>query len=165
MTENNFNLSEFHHSIYLKCTAEEAYRFAASADGLCKWFMGSAVYSDTNGNNKAKNETAQSGDTFSWQWLKKDLKIDGKVIDAVKNEKFSFTFGNSFIVTISIKQLKGRILFTLHQAYNKDAEQNDFAHINCCVCWTFFMTNLKSVVEHGNDLRETLEDDESLLNR
>ncbi len=45
------------------------------------------------------------------------------------------------------------------------AEKNDFAHINSCTCLVFFLANLKSVLEHGIDLRETLIDDESLVNR
>ena len=27
-------------------------------------------------------------------------------------------------------------------------------HLNCRSCWTFFMTNLSAVLDHGKDLRD-----------
>ena len=165
MTEKNYNSENFYHSILLKIPVKEAYWYAASAVGIEKWFIGKAVYYDTYGVERPRGGTAQKNDTFSWYWLEKDMNIKGKVIDAVLNKKFSFTFGNSFEVTITVEEFKGRTRLTLSQKYAKDADHNEFAHINCCVCWGFFLTNLKSVAEFGNDLRETLADDESLINR
>ncbi len=165
MTEKNFNNESFFHSIYLNAPINEVYKLIASSGGLQKWFMGKADYTDSSGNIRPSEHTAQKDDTFSWHWLEKDLSINGKVLEASTNEKFSFTFGTTFEVTISVKEDNWRTLLTLTQNYAKDAMKNDFAHINCCTCWVFFLTNLKSVIEHGNDLRETLADDESLVNR
>lgn len=165
MTEKNFNTSSFYHSIYLNAPIDDVYRIIASSGGLQKWFMGKAEYVDASGSVRPAEETAQKDNTFSWHWLEKDLNISGEVLESVKDEKFSFTFGSTFEVTISVKEDNGRTLLTLAQNYAKGAEKNDFAHINCCVCWVFFLTNLKSVLELGNDLRETLADDESLVNR
>ncbi len=165
MTEKNFNNESFFHSIYLNAPVEDVYKMIASSSGICKWFMGKAEYTDASGSVRLSEQTAHKGDSFSWHWLEKDLSITGKVLEANTNEKFSFTFGPSFKVTISVKENNGRTLVTLTQNYAKDAKKNDFAYINCCVCWTFFLANLKSVIEHGNDLRETLVDDESLINR
>lgn len=165
MTEKNFDSESFFHSIYLNAYVEDVYKMIASSSGICKWFMGKAEYSDASGKIRHSEHTAQKVDTFSWQWLDKDLSVNGRILEAIKNEKFSFTFGTSFEVSISVKEINGRTLLTLTQNYAKDAMKNDFVHINCCVCWTFFLTNLKSVIEHGNDLRETHVNDESLLNR
>lgn len=165
MTENNFNLSEFHHSIYLHSHLSEVYYYISSADGICKWFMGKAEYTDTDGNTLNAADTARKSDAFIWHWLEKDLSIKGRVLEARNDELFSFTFGPAFEVTITVKEHEGRTLLTLHQKYADGAAKNDFAHINCCTCWVFFLTNLKSVLEHGIDLRETLIDDESLVNR
>lgn len=165
MTENNFNLAEFRHSIYLHSLKGEVYYYIATGDGICRWFMGQAEYIDSNGNILNAAVPARKDDTFRWQWLAKDLNISGHVIESAENELFSFTFGKLFEVSITIKEVEGRTLLTLHQKYATGAEKNDFAHINCCTCWVFFLTNLKSVLEHGIDLRETLIDDESLVNR
>lgn len=165
MTENNFSSNGFHHSILLNSPVDKVYKAIASAKGLQSWFMGNAVFTGVSGNILSAEEPAQNNNTFKWNWLAKDLGITGKVLSTVKNEKFSFTFGSSFEVTITLKQSSKRTLLTLTQKYSPGARHNDFANINCCVCWVFFLTNLKSVLEHGNDLRETLVDDESLVNR
>ncbi len=165
MTEKNFNNESFFHSIYLNAPIDDVYKIIASSGGLEKWFMGKAEYTDASGGVRLSEHTAQKGDAFAWNWLEKDLNINGKILEANTNEKFSFSFGSSFEVTITIKEHNGRTLLTLAQNYTQNAQKNDFAHINCCTCWVFFLTNLKSVVEHGNDLRETLADDESLVNR
>jgi uncharacterized protein YndB with AHSA1/START domain len=165
MTEKNFSNESFFHSIYVNAPILEVYKTIASSGGLEKWFMGKADYTTGDGRQRAADETAVKGDKFSWHWLEKDLGITGTVLETVNNEKFSFTFGSRFEVTITVKENNNRTLVTLAQHYSKDAEHNDFAHINCCVCWGFFLVNLKSVMEFGNDLRETLVDDESLVNR
>jgi uncharacterized protein YndB with AHSA1/START domain len=165
MTENNFSSNGFHHSIYLNSPIDKVYQAIASANGLKSWFIGNAVFTDVNGNARLPEHPIQLNDTFIWNWLAKDLSITGKVLESDKNKIFSFTFGISFEVTITLKVSNKRTLLTLTQKYAPGAEHNDFANINCCVCWGFFLTNLKSVLEHGNDLRETLVDNESLINR
>lgn len=123
MTGNNFNLSEFHHSIYLHSHLSEVYHYVASADGICRWFMGKAEYIDSDGNILNAADSARKEDTFNWHWLKKDLNINGRVIEAINNEVFSFTFGQLFEVTITIKEDKERTLLTLHQKYSAEGTE------------------------------------------
>ena len=164
MNQNSFNMQSFRHSIYLSKSVDEVYKLIGTGNGLTKWFIGKSVY-EHGGVIRKDDEYVQTGDKFKWNWLEKDLSITGKVPEAEVNSKFSFTFGSSFIVTITVQEDKGRTLFTLCQEYSPDAVTNDFAHINCCVCWAFFVTNLKSVIESGNDLRETQIYNEELVNR
>ncbi len=165
MTENNFNMERFHHSIYLDKPVNEVYKMAATAGGLSKWFMGDVKYSAPDGTERKENDLIQQGDSYKWHWLAKNLSLEGNVLEAQKNNLAAFTFGSLFTVTITLKEDKGRTLFTLTHQYAKGAAKNDFAYINCCVCWAFFITNLKSVLEHGIDLRETEIDNEALVNR
>ncbi len=164
MTENSFNMNSFRHSIYLDKPVEEVYKYIGTGNGLTKWFIGNSVYS-AGGKKRGDSEYVMKGDEFNWNWLEKDFSVSGKVLDAEVNKMFKFTFGSIFIVTISVKAGSGRTLFTLEQEYAANTEKNDFAHINCCVCWAFFVTNLKSVIESGCDLRETQADMEELVNR
>ena len=165
MTSNTFDLYEFRHSILLAIQPQDVYRYIASSRGICSWFIGEAVYMKPGGEVRGEEENSAKGDSFRWKWLGKELQMEGEVLNSIEGELFEFTFGKSFIVSISLTEQNGRTLFTLHQSYRDGAEKNDFAHINCCVCWVFFMTNLKSVAEHGIDLRETLADSDSLINR
>ncbi len=165
MTENNFTMQRFHHSIYLNKPVEDVYKLVGTASGMTKWFIGEAVYESPEGEKRKFDDYVHKGDEFQWQWLEKNLSITGRVLEAELNSHFKFTFGDSFIVTITVKEDNGRTIFTLIQEYSENAKQNDFAHINCCVCWGFFITNLKSVLEYGNDLRETISQNEELVNR
>ena len=165
MTENNFSMKSFFHSIYLNKPVNEVYKYAATASGFEKWFIGNAVFTAPSGIVRKPGETASADDMYNFKWLAKDYSVSGKVLETKINSLFRFTFGSLFIVTITVKEDKGKTLLTLHQQYAEEAAANDFAHINCCVCWIFFLTNLKSVLEHKADLRETESDNPSLLNR
>jgi len=165
MTEKNFNMEKFHHSIYLNVPVKEVYDLFGTAAGLTKWFLGITEYTSGSGFLRNENEFIEAGDTYSWHWLSKDLSISGKVLDVIEGKMAKFTFGKTFNVQMEVKENSGRTLFTLKQEYAEKAGKNDFAHINCCVCWAFFITNLKSVIEYGNDLRETAIDNEQLVNR
>jgi uncharacterized protein YndB with AHSA1/START domain len=164
MTKNNFNMNEFSHSILLNAPLEEVFRYSATPNGLTKWFIGAAEYTHS-GKPVPGEELISTGDTYNWKWLAKDFETTGKVVEVIKDERLKFTFGSMFEITISVAAENNRTRFTLTQNYTAGAVKNDFAHINCCVCWAFFITNLKSVIEHGIDLRETVSQDEYLVNR
>ncbi len=165
MTEQSFNNSEFYHNILLNKSVAEVFKYAATPGGLEKWFIGKAEFISAGNTPRKSDEAVQQGDRYTIEWLAKDLSVSGEVLECIDNSHFRFTFGPSFIVTISVTEQGSRTLFRLKQEYAAGAAKNDFAHINCCVCWGFFVTNLKSVAEHGIDLRETESDDESLVNR
>jgi len=164
LTEKNFNLQSFTHSIYLDKPVGEVFDFASKCDSFTKWFIGEASFISPEGEERKPGDYIQRKDNYELKWQNKDFSTKGIILDVQKNELVSFTFGELFNVTITLKSDNGRTLFTLTQKYNKGATQNDFAHINCCVCWVFFITNLKSVIENEIDLRETQADNEELIN-
>lgn len=165
MTEKNFNMQSFSHSILLDKSPADVYKYIGTGNGLTKWFLGETVYTAKNGNKRDDDEFIKAGDEYYWHWLEKDLSITGQVIEAEKDKFIKFTFGSIFNFSINVSDSGSKTLLTLKQEYINGAAKNDFAHINCCVCWVFFMTNLKSVIEYGNDLREVLSDNEELVNR
>ena len=165
MTEKSFNMDCFSHSIYLDCGIEKAYEFIGRTDGFNKWFIGSAEYISGEGIQRKTGEFIRVNDSYKWKWLAKDFSTSGKILESKENSLLKFSFGGLFLVIITINEDKGRTLLTLKQKYVNGVAHNDFAHINCCVCWAFFLTNLKSVIEHGTDLRETETDNEELVNR
>jgi len=165
MTEKSFNMQSFHHSIYITKPVDEVYNYVGTGNGLTKWFIGKSVYTSKDGKQRKDAEIVQVSDEYEWRWLAKNFSTKGKVLETKENSLFKFTFGSLFIVTITLKEDRGRTLFTLKQEYAEGVNHNDFAHINCCVCWGFFITNLKSVIEFGNDLREVQIDSEDLINR
>ncbi|MBK9331286.1 MAG: SRPBCC domain-containing protein [Ignavibacteria bacterium] len=165
MTEKNFSSEEFSHGILLNASPEEVFTYLSTGTGISKWFIGSAKYYYGDKSIRLGNETAGKGDSFLWTWLNKDLELKGHVTGSEKGKSFGFTFGPSFLVDINLTESGKRSKLTLTQKYQDSAVKNEFAYINCCVCWVFFLTNLKSVIENNIDLRETEADNELLVNR
>lgn len=165
MTEENFNMNSFTHGIYLNAPAEDVYELIATPSGIIRWFMGKAKYYYKDMNIRLGNEFAEKGDSFLWTWLNKDFELKGIVTDSIKNKVFEFTFSPLYIVTIKLSPEADKTKLTLTQEYQESAVKNDFNYINCCTSWVFFLTNLKSVIENGIDLREAEVRDEMLVNR
>lgn len=164
MTEKNFNYERFSHAIYLNASPAEVFENIATATGISKWFIGSASYYYKDSNVRLGSEAAQKGDSFLWKWLNKDLELKGLVLEAEPGKMFAFTFSPLYRVSINLLAEYGRTKLTLLQEYQKSSVRDDFNYINCCVCWAFFLTNLKSVIEHNNDLREREIRDEMMVN-
>ena len=85
-------------------------------------------------------------------------------MEVVDNEKLSFTFGNrtpdsdeKIVVTINVKKEPDGVTRLQLTQENMAAapEANVYWHMGCNLGWSFFMTNLKGLLEHGIDLRET----------
>lgn len=165
MTEKNFNKEIFTHGIYLNAPVDKVFKFIATPSGITKWFIGKAKYYYKDLNIRFGDEIIQKGDSYLWTWLNKDLELKGIITDSSDQGLFQFTFSPLYIVTIKLTSENNKTKLTLRQEYQKSAVKEEFNFINCCVCWAFFLTNLKSVIEHGIDLRETEADDEMLVNR
>ena len=164
MTEENFNYERFLHAIYLKASPAEVFEYIATATGISKWFIGSASYYYKDSNVRLGSEAAQKGDSFLWKWLNKDLELKGLVLGSETGKMFEFTFSPLYRVLIKLTGENGRTKLTLLQEYQASSVRDDFNYVNCCVCWAFFLTNLKSVIEHDNDLREKEIRDEMMVN-
>lgn len=165
MTHENFNWEQFHHGLLLDLSLDEAYHYLATPAGITSWFIGTAEYTNQAGHVRGKHDFAQTGDHFKWKWLAKDHTLTGTVLAAETDHLFRFTFGSDFVVDMHLKREHDRTLVTLTQFNNSPHKEGNFGYLNCCVCWVFFLSNLKSVAETGTDLRETQVDLEMLVNR
>ncbi len=168
MTPENFNWQEFNHGIIIRGNQERVFERIATAQGIASWFLGSAIYTDPEGNFREDNEKVIAGDQYTWNWLQKDYVVLGEVVETDGVTTVSFSFGDPFVVTFEVRKIPetNKVRVDLLQSYtSKNTIKGDFGYINCCVCWVFFLTNLKSVIEHGIDLRETEVHDEALVNR
>ena len=164
MKREDFNKERFTLEIKVACSKEELFEYATS-DGLTKWFIGHVEYKDGDGKYIEGSEVKE-GDTYLWKW-QKPHQIDGTVLSYQVNDHFEFTFGKDFTVKFSVEEVEPGVssVLRLVQKNHDPNESNEFGFINCCVCWTFFLTNLKSVVEQGKYLREQEIINESFVNQ
>ena len=89
-----------------------------------------------------------------FEWLGGD-EMEAKVLGMTENRRFHFPFGkHNEQVEISIKKAPGGSVCELHQFNIRTTPKDKVAmHMGCKEGWTFFLTNLKSFLEHGIDLR------------
>ncbi len=102
---------------------------------------------------KAEMEPKKKGGIY-WEWLGGD-KLETKTIDYVRNKKFVFPFGSKgeqVAITI-VPDGNGSICELRQTKMKTDPKSRINMHMGCKQGWTFFLTNLKSYLEHGVDLR------------
>jgi hypothetical protein len=164
MAKPYFNWERFQRSVLIRAPLDQCVNAILTSGGLAKWFIGSATYSTSDGLPRAHVARVQKGDGYLWKWLDKDLELTGKVLD-VTSSSVTFTFGEAGTVTMSASQEGNRIRIRISQESIPGKPYDREAYVNCYVCWSFFLLNLKSTLEHHIDLREREVDDDELVNR
>ncbi|HLF65502.1 MAG TPA: SRPBCC domain-containing protein [Saprospiraceae bacterium] len=139
----------------IKSESKRIFEFIATPQGIENWFLRQAKFILPDKTIRNKKSFIQSGDKYEWKWHGyPDYLQKGKVLKNNGKNKLSFTFTGDCIVTLEIKSEKGETILLLTQTNippDKNPETN--LYIQCQKGWTFYMTNLKSVLENGYDLR------------
>jgi uncharacterized protein YndB with AHSA1/START domain len=128
--------------VALKAPPEKVFRAWTDDKIVSKWFTEKTVI-----------EPKKNGRIY-FEWTAGD-KMEAKVINIVKNRLFVFPFGNnSERVEVRIKKDGKGSMCELRQLNMKTTDDMKWMmHRGCIQGWTFFLTNLKSYLEHGIDLR------------
>jgi len=98
----------------------------------------------------------QTGDKYEWRWhgWSDDVVERGTFLDANGKDFLKFVFGKAGIVSVQIKIEEGAAIVELTQEEIPVDEESKFSfHVGCSTGWTFYLANLKSVLEGGLDLR------------
>jgi len=163
MSDFSYDWTRFERRIFINAEPEVVYRAWAVPENIVKWFIASAAYSTADKEPRQATDLVAAGDIYHWEWHQ-DLSTGGTILEAVENKKLVFTFGDKepgsdekIIVTVEVvPQEKGVTLLRLVQENMADTPQAHVSwHMQCNLGWSFFMTNLKGLLEHGVDLRET----------
>jgi hypothetical protein len=150
-----YDWSRFKLRISINTTGRNIYEAWARPDNLERWFLRSALLFDAKGEAKTKDSHLANGDTYKWLWHgHPDTEVEnGKIIEANGVDTLKFTFSGCQ-VTVTIKVEDGEVLTELVQEnITVDETSKAKTHIICLTGWTFYLANLKSVLEGGKDLR------------
>jgi hypothetical protein len=166
MKPNDFTKEKFILKIPLYIEINKAFELIATSKGLTSWFLGNADFFNDDEKGILDSSFIKQGTAFKWVW-QKEYGVTGQVLKHRENELFEFTFGTDFSVSISLIYdfRKKYTEVTLTQKNHNPSDSNEFGFINCCVCWSFFLSNLKSVAEFNIDLREQNIINESFVNQ
>ncbi len=153
MNTENYPWDKFSLTFYYPVPREKLFTAWSTAKGLESFFIEEASFINEEGLSRAADERIQASDRYEWKW-RHDFAVNGQIQSLIGNEELSFSFGS---MNVRLR------FFDSDQGSGVHLEQSDIpdnpdglvmGHLNCRSCWTFFMTNLKSVLINGTDLRD-----------
>jgi len=151
-----YDWSRFVKRIQTKATISDAYTAWTTQHGLERWFLRDADFATKEGTPRDAHSFVKPGDTYKWLWHGYDdtTAETGEVLEGNGTDTFKFVFGTAGIVTITIKTEQGEtIVELLQENIPTDEKHKVYFHLGCSTGWTFYLANLKSVLEGGLDLR------------
>ena len=159
-------LHEFTKRILVTATVEEMYQAWATQDGLERWFLRQAKFTLPSGEARASKSPIGAGDQYEWLWhgYPDDTVERREVLGANGKDSVQFLFSGDSIVTVSIKAANRGAIVELRQQIPAGHDPELEYRIGCDTGWTFYMANLKSILEGGIDLRNKNQDLTEVLN-
>jgi Activator of Hsp90 ATPase homolog 1-like protein len=152
----SYSWNQFTRRISVKAAAKSIYDAWATQQGLESWFLRQALFIKQDGNVRTRQTAAEKGDRYQWLWYGYDdtVKEEREILEANGWDRIQFQFSGGCIVTVSIRQEAGETICELVQDMPMDdLKEQQYFFIECGKGWDFYLTNLKSVLEGGLDLR------------
>jgi uncharacterized protein YndB with AHSA1/START domain len=153
--------SEFKLRVNVDTPLENAYHAWATAAGLESWFCRQAVFTDENGVVRQSDATMRENDTYimTAHGYPDTMQMKGKVLQTNGKDQLTFTFSGGCPVSISIFTEQDE---TLVELFESKLPAGDEASVRRYFVadskgWIIYLTNLKSVLEGGLDLRNKKE--------
>lgn len=159
-----YDWSKFCKRIDIKAPVETVFKAWSTQAGLEAWFLRTAEFTSPDGRLRRRQESIEKGDTYRWLWHGYDDSTveTGTILDANGKDMLQFSFALTCAVTVTIAKEQGETVVTLWQEnIPTDDKSKSTWHLGCATGWTFYLANLKSLLEGGLDLRNK---DESLRN-
>jgi hypothetical protein len=152
----NKDWSQIRLRINIKTTVDKAYTSWATQKGLESWFLKKAPAKGGGGQARKTTELLTKADTYLWTWhgYHDDMRHEGTVLEANGKDRFAFSFSSNCPVTVSIYKEQDEVIVELVEDNIPVDNARIFKHYTSnTMGWTFYLTNLKSVLEGGLDLR------------
>jgi uncharacterized protein YndB with AHSA1/START domain len=152
----NGKLNKFIKRISIHASPQEIFKAWSTQEGLESWFLRRAEFTTADGRRKGRNESVEKGDQYLWIWhgYGDDVFEQRVILNSNGTDSLSFEFTGQCVVTVNVKIERGETICELIQEripYSDDI--TDHLYILCGEGWTFYLTNLKSILEGGIDLR------------
>jgi uncharacterized protein YndB with AHSA1/START domain len=157
--------STFTRRITVDYPTRSIYEAWAIPSQIERWFLRSAEYVGFDGAAKHRDREVEAGNSFLWRWhgYLDDVSESGMIVEANGLDRFGFTFTENCLVTVTIKDEARTSVVELTQSRIPD-DPNRSIYVDCSYGWTFYLANLKSVLEGGLDLRNRNVDVQNVVN-
>ncbi|RYZ52052.1 MAG: hypothetical protein EOP49_10430 [Sphingobacteriales bacterium] len=120
-----------------------------------KWFLRKAVFVQDD-QVLIPEASVREGDTYEWYWHgHSDEAVEkGEILETNHVNQIKFSFVSGAEVTVDIGVVGGESVVMVTQELIPTDEHGMVKYnMGCQVGWTFYLTNLKSYLEGGIDLR------------
>jgi uncharacterized protein YndB with AHSA1/START domain len=145
--------TRFHLYVAIDATPDRIFQAWATSSGMESFFVEMMAIRDNSGRLLALDEPAVAGCQYVWRWDSGAL-VSGEFIDVLPGHELAFSFGESK-VRVRLHPQDGACILELCQYDMEDTEQNRMhLHSNCRAAWVYFLTVLKTLLEHGIDGRD-----------
>jgi uncharacterized protein YndB with AHSA1/START domain len=146
--------TQFHLFVAIDAVPDRLFHAWATARGMESFFVEMMHIGDPSGKLRAPDEPAAAGDPYLWRW-NSGASVAGEYLAADPGAEVGFTFGEAKVRVLFHPHLGGTLL-ELHQYDMEDTPENRMhLHTNCRAAWVYFLTVLKTLMEHGVDGRDT----------
>ncbi|MEM9564900.1 MAG: SRPBCC domain-containing protein [Actinomycetota bacterium] len=150
---DGYDWTQFHVHMYYLAPLEPVFARFATAAGLASFYLREATFTAPDGATRAADEPYRAGDRYHFEYVH-DYRHGGEILAVEPNRLVSFTFGPCE-VAIRFRELDGATEVDLHQTgCPVDDPERAWLHLNCRSCWIYFLTNLRSVLAGGPDVRD-----------
>ena len=168
---SNYNWSSFTKRININSDIDSIFEMWSTAAGMEKWFLRKCEITSTKHLLKPPAKQVIQGDRFLWRWhgWSDEVKEEGTILESNGVDKLRFSFGQvgaenmECLVKIYIEE--GETICEITQEnIPEDEKGKSYYHIGCLTGWSFYLTNLKSILEGGIDLRNKNEQLKNMIN-
>ncbi|HIP37148.1 MAG TPA: SRPBCC domain-containing protein [Crocinitomix sp.] len=150
----NFNWSQFSKRIFINTDLKTVYNAFTKSEELEKWFLSKALFFSKENEKLSSTENIVSESVYKWSWFAQNHFEEGSVIIANGIDYIEFTFAGNCKVQVQLSKVKNQTLVKLTQTeIPLDDNSKENIRLGCAFGWTFYLLNLKSVLEGGIDLR------------
>lgn len=151
----NHDWSQFRLRIPVKADTATIFYHWTTQEGLENWFLRKAAFTKYDGTSRARKSRVEVNDSYEWLWHGwGDEVVERGRILKIEDRFLSFSFGKAGNVDLSLQQEQQETIVELFQHGIATDEASQVAYyIGCTKGWLFYLTNLKSVLEGGIDLR------------
>lgn len=170
----------FTQAIHVSCAAAAAWRALATCDGLERWFLLRAEATTADGRPWPKDRALEAGLGIRLTWpslgepdaagraVPGEVTETDEVLRAEPPQRIRLSWyeGKGWVELRIVPRPDGRITVELEQRMHPtgDFRLLESAYVGCREGWAFYLANLRSVLEHGHDLRERTPDRRGLVN-
>lgn len=145
--------SSFTTKISIATSKEMIFDYFTIPENIELWFLSQAYFFPSEQKQRDSTSRVAAGDQYKWKWYGSDIISDGEVIELHSPDLFKFSFLGC-IVSVELKYEDGELMVELTQSeipLDDTAKMNYY--VGCTRGWTFYLANLKSIIEGGIDLR------------